>query len=76
MARCHDSLADTVSQLLNTTLSPNVPSSLKNIPEKYNLPVRLWLHAFHRLLESLRRAAVSSAYPDIALENLVVSGLP
>ena len=62
-------------ELLYTTLAPNVPASLKNIPEKYSLPVRLWGHAFHRLLESLRRAAVSSAYPEVALENLVVNGI-
>ena len=69
----NDRLANVVHQLLCVTLSPNVPASLRNIPIKYNLVTRLWLHAFHRLLESLRRAAISSAHPDIALENLVVS---
>ena len=29
---------------------------LKNIPQKYNLIIRLWTHAFYRLLESLRHA--------------------
>lgn len=67
----HKELANVVHQLLCVTLGPSVPVSLRNIPIKYNLVTRLWLHAFHRLLESLRRAAISSAYPDIALENLV-----
>ncbi|GJE97087.1 hypothetical protein PsYK624_132970 [Phanerochaete sordida] len=67
----HKELANIVHQLLCVTLSPNVPMSLRNIPIKYNLVSRLWVHAFHRLLESLRRAAISSTHPDIALENLV-----
>ena len=68
-------LAGVVHQLLFVTLSPNVPVSLRNIPIKYNLVSRLWVHAFHRLLEYLRQQASSSASPEIALENLVVSAL-
>ncbi|KIP06005.1 hypothetical protein PHLGIDRAFT_73330 [Phlebiopsis gigantea 11061_1 CR5-6] len=71
MIKEHKELAGVVHQLLVVTLSPSVPVSLRNIPIKYNLVSRLWLHAFHRLLESLRRAATSSAFPEIALENLV-----
>ncbi|EKM49669.1 uncharacterized protein PHACADRAFT_201364 [Phanerochaete carnosa HHB-10118-sp] len=67
----HKELANVIHQLLCVTLSPNVPVLLRNIPIKYNLVTRLWLHAFYRLLESLRRAAILSAHLDIALENLV-----
>ncbi|KAF7966165.1 hypothetical protein HWV62_39776 [Athelia sp. TMB] len=38
-----------------------------NIPTKYNTIIRLWTHAFHRLLESLRRASFTS---PLALERL------
>jgi protein SMG6 len=50
-------------------LSPSVPSSLRTIPTKYtgNITVRLWTYAFHKLLESLRRAAFAS---PLALEHL------
>ena len=40
---------------------------MHNIPTKYNIPTRLWSHAFHRLLETLRRASTRSA---TALEHL------
>jgi hypothetical protein len=44
-----------------------VPASLRNIPTKYNIIVRLWTFAFHKLLESLRRASFTS---PLALEHL------
>ena len=49
------------------SLAPSVPASLRQIPTKYNIIVRLWTFAFHRLLESLRRASFSS---PVALEHL------
>lgn len=52
---------------LTLTLSPQVPVSFHQYPTSYNIPSRLWTNAFHRILESLRRA--SSASP-IALEHL------
>jgi protein SMG6 len=48
-------------------LSPSVPPSLRIIPTKYNIIVRLWTYAFHKPLESLRRAAFTS---PLALEHL------
>ena len=40
---------------------------MRNIPEKYNIIVRLWTHAFNKPLEYLCRASFTSA---IALEHL------
>ncbi len=53
--------------LLQLSLAPSVPASLKNVPTKYNIVVRLWTHGFHKLLESLRRGSFSS---PVALELL------
>lgn len=53
--------------LLQLTLGPQVPASLRNIPTKYNIIIRLWTHAFNKPLETLRRASFHSA---IALEHL------
>ncbi|KAK2460537.1 hypothetical protein APHAL10511_007007 [Amanita phalloides] len=63
----HKMLADIISELLTISLAPSVPASLRQIPTKYNMIVRLWTYAFHRLLESLRRASFSSY---LALEHL------
>jgi hypothetical protein len=61
------SLAENIHNLLEISLSPSVPPSLRIIPVKYNIIVRLWTYAFHKLLESLRRAAFAS---PLALEHL------
>ncbi|KXN82534.1 Telomerase-binding protein EST1A [Leucoagaricus sp. SymC.cos] len=63
----HKSLAEDMYNLLQLSLAPSVPASLKNVPTKYNIVVRLWTHAFHKLLESLRRASFTSR---LALELL------
>ena len=60
-------LAEIIHNLLEISLAPSVPASLRNIPTKYNIIVRLWTYAFHKLLESLRRASFSS---PLALEHL------
>jgi protein SMG6 len=60
-------LAENIHNLLEISLSPSVPPSLRIIPTKYNIIVRLWTYAFHKLLESLRRAAFAS---PLALEHL------
>ena len=60
-------LAEISHNLLEISLSPSVPASLRNIPTKYNIIVRLWTYGFHKLLESLRRASFSS---PLALEHL------
>jgi protein SMG6 len=53
--------------LLEISLAPGVPVSLRNIPQKYNIIIRLWTNCFYRLLENLRRSSLSSR---IALEYL------
>jgi hypothetical protein len=53
--------------LLEISLAPSVPASLRNISTKYNIIIRLWTHAFHRLLESLHRVSLASL---LALEHL------
>ena len=60
-------LAENIHNLLEISLSPSVPPSLRIITTKYNIIVRLWTYAFHKLLESLRRAAFAS---PLALEHL------
>ena len=54
-------------QLLGISTAPSVPASLRNIPEKYSIIVRLWTYGFHRLLENLRRSSHNS---PTALEHL------
>ncbi|EAU88181.2 hypothetical protein CC1G_03853 [Coprinopsis cinerea okayama7 len=63
----HKELAETIHNLLEISLSPSVPASLRTIPTKYNIIVRLWTYAFHKILESLRRASFQS---PVALEHL------
>ncbi|KAF9483772.1 hypothetical protein BDN70DRAFT_904058 [Pholiota conissans] len=63
----HKQLAETIHNLLEISLAPSVPASLRIIPTKYNMIVRLWTYAFHKLLESLRRASFCST---LALEHL------
>jgi len=57
-----------IRNLLRLTLAHNVPVSLRAVPEKYNLIMRLWLHGFHRPLENLRRCAFNNSI--VALEHL------
>lgn len=63
----HKELAEAIHNLLEISLSPSVPASLRTIPTKYNIIVRLWTFAFHKLLESFRRASFQS---PVALEHL------
>jgi hypothetical protein len=53
--------------LLEICLATGVPSALRNIPDKYNIIIRLWANCFYRLLENLRRSSLTSR---IALEYL------
>ncbi|OJT14129.1 Telomerase-binding protein EST1A [Trametes pubescens] len=66
----HRALAESIREMLALTLAPTVPASLKNIPQKYNLIIRLWSHAFYHLLESLRHAARPPTTSPVALEYL------
>ncbi|KAF7777504.1 hypothetical protein Agabi119p4_3576 [Agaricus bisporus var. burnettii] len=63
----HKSLAEDMYNLLQLSLAPSVPASLKHVPTKYNIVVRLWTHGFYKLLESLRRSCFTSR---LALELL------
>ncbi|KAI0029640.1 hypothetical protein K488DRAFT_35566, partial [Vararia minispora EC-137] len=63
----HKTFAEMMRQLLGISTAPSVPTSLRNIPEKYNIIVRLWTYGFHKLLENLRR---SSLHSIVALEHL------
>ncbi|KAL0572625.1 hypothetical protein V5O48_009328 [Marasmius crinis-equi] len=63
----HEKLSETIRHLLEVSLAPSVPASLRNIPTKYNIMVRLWTFGFHKLLEDLRRASMTSS---LALEHL------
>lgn len=64
----HKNLADMIHNLLQLTLAHNVPVSLRSVPDKYNLIMRLWLNGFHRPLENLRRCAFNNSV--VALEHL------
>jgi protein SMG6 len=64
----HHSLAEMMHNLLQLTLASNVPASLRNIPEKYNLIMRLWRNGFYHPLENLRRCAFNNS--TVALEHL------
>ena len=57
------SLSELMLNLLEISLTPGVPDSLRRIPEKYNIIIRLWTNCFYRLLENLRR---SSHFQDCA----------
>ncbi|KDQ59481.1 hypothetical protein JAAARDRAFT_126988 [Jaapia argillacea MUCL 33604] len=67
MVEDHKCLAEMMHNLLEISLAPSVPASLRNIPQKYNIIMRLWTHAFNKLLENLRRASCRS---PIAFEHL------
>ncbi|KAG2336837.1 hypothetical protein BDR05DRAFT_1005525 [Suillus weaverae] len=53
--------------LMEISLAPSVPAFLRVILSKYNIIIRLWTHAFHKLLEALRCASFSL---PLALEHL------
>ncbi|TFY73283.1 hypothetical protein EWM64_g10729, partial [Hericium alpestre] len=67
MIEDHKQLVEMMHNLLEMSLAPGVPASLRNIPAKYNITIRLWTHGFHCILENLRRSSLSS---KIALEHL------
>jgi hypothetical protein len=63
----HKRLSEMMLNLLEISLASGVPASLRNIPDKYNIIIRLWTNCFYRLLENLRRSSLTS---KIALEYL------
>jgi protein SMG6 len=56
-----------VHNLMEISLAPSIPTSLRVIPTKHNIIIRLWTHTFHKLREALRRASFAS---PLALEYL------
>ena len=46
---------DMMHNLVEISLAPFIPALLRVIPTKYTIITRLWIHAFHKLLEALRK---------------------
>lgn len=46
--------------LLDIATRPNIPASVQSIPDRYNIPLRLWSIGFHRLIATLRRASAAA----------------
>lgn len=44
-------------------LDPHIPAGLHSLPQRYNIPTRLWQVAFHQLLERMRHAVISAPGP-------------
>jgi hypothetical protein len=51
-----------VLNFLEICFATSVPASLRNIPDKYNIIIRLWTSCFYRLLENLRRSSLTSEF--------------
>ncbi|GAA5837904.1 hypothetical protein JCM11251_004694 [Rhodosporidiobolus azoricus] len=64
VAGVHKQLADAHYSFLQLSLDPRLPASLHQLPQRYNIPTRLWQVAFHRLLERMRHAVLSSPLPS------------
>ncbi|TIB05602.1 hypothetical protein E3P96_01090 [Wallemia ichthyophaga] len=65
----HKSLADAYHSFLATSLAPHTPTSLHALPQKYNIPTRLWQNAFHGLLEKMR-SGLNPKNPSSILDHL------
>ncbi|KAJ3935434.1 MAG: hypothetical protein NXY57DRAFT_912951 [Lentinula lateritia] len=63
----HKRLVEYIHNMLQISLSPSVPVSLRTIPTKYNIIMRLWVTGFNKLLQSLQRACLES---PLAMEYL------
>ncbi|KDE04138.1 hypothetical protein MVLG_05429 [Microbotryum lychnidis-dioicae p1A1 Lamole] len=60
LASGHKQLAEAHYSFLQMALDPHLPASLHSLPQKYNIPTRLWQTAFHQLLERMRHAVLAS----------------
>lgn len=47
-------------RLLEIATGPSIPASVQSIPDRYNIPLRLWSFGFHQLIVTLRRASATS----------------
>ncbi|KAG0142488.1 hypothetical protein CROQUDRAFT_233492 [Cronartium quercuum f. sp. fusiforme G11] len=61
LAKQHRDLAEAHHQFLEMATDPKLPASMHALPQKYNIPTRLWQTGFHQLLERLRHALPSSS---------------
>ncbi|GAA5991646.1 hypothetical protein JCM11641_000208 [Rhodosporidiobolus odoratus] len=61
LAGMHKQLADAHYTFLTLAFDPSHPASLQQLPQRYNIPTRLWQVAFHSLLERMRHAVLSSS---------------
>ncbi|GAA5893303.1 hypothetical protein JCM6882_007999 [Rhodosporidiobolus microsporus] len=64
VAGVHKQLADAHYSFLQLSLDPRLPASLHQLPQRYNIPTRLWQVAFHQLLERMRHAVLSQPLPS------------
>jgi protein SMG6 len=53
-------LVDACHDLLQLALNPRVQASVKSIPDRYNIPTRLWSVGIQKLISNLRRSAAHS----------------
>jgi protein SMG6 len=64
MSRAYRSLcrlAEAHHSFLAIALDPRMPVTLHSLPQKHNIPTRLWQTAFHMPLERLRHALIASS---------------
>jgi protein SMG6 len=54
-------LAETHHSFLTLALDPRMPVTLHSLPQRYNIPTRLWQTAFHMPLERLRHALLAAS---------------
>ncbi|KAI5475658.1 nucleotide binding protein, PINc domain protein [Pseudohyphozyma bogoriensis] len=66
LATAHKQLADAHYSFLQMALDPRHPASLHSLPQKYNIPVRLWQTGFHQLLERMRHAITTPTTSSFA----------
>ncbi|KAJ3788582.1 hypothetical protein GGU10DRAFT_384891 [Lentinula aff. detonsa] len=68
----HKRLVEYIHNMLEISLSPSVPSSLRDIPRKYNIIMRLWVTGFHKILQSLQRACLESPLAMEFLQGFII----
>ncbi|BGP08709.1 hypothetical protein JCM10049v2_004558 [Rhodotorula toruloides] len=67
LASRHKQLVEAHFEFLKFALDPSHPASFQSLPQRYNIPTRLWQTAFHQLLERMRHAVLASPFrPDSA----------
>lgn len=60
LAKAHKQLAEAHYSFLQMALDPHIPAGLHSLPQRYNIPTRLWQVAFHQLLERMRHAVTAA----------------